>query len=113
MVPRIVDKPWGYELIWAETDNYVGKVLHINKGHKLSRQYHIVKEETFMIQNGEMYLEIGHPTKLEIHNLKVGDVFHCAPNTIHRMVAITDVDVIEISTPQLNDVVRIEDDYGR
>lgn len=110
---RVVTKPWGYEVIWAETDHYVGKVLHINKDHKLSRQYHVLKEETFMVQKGEMILEIGEPSNIQVYNLETGDVFHCAPNTIHRMIAVTDVDVIEVSTPQLDDVVRIEDDYGR
>lgn len=110
---RKIEKPWGYELIWAETNNYVGKILHINKGHKLSRQFHLVKEETFMVQSGEMILEIGLPYDMKSHTLLSGETFHCAPNTVHRMVAVTDVDIIEVSTPQLDDVVRIEDDYGR
>lgn len=110
---RRVDKPWGYELIWAETANYVGKVLHINKGHKLSRQYHNIKEETFLIQTGEMVLEIGAADQLQLFHMTPGVSFHCPPGTIHRMVAITDVDVVEVSTPHLDDVVRLEDDYGR
>jgi len=110
---RRVEKPWGYELIWAETDNYVGKILHINKGHKLSRQFHNHKEETFLIQSGEMTLEVGRDENMIPINMRIGDTFHCLPGTIHRMVAVSDVDVIEVSTPQLDDVVRIEDDYGR
>lgn len=108
-----VDKPWGYEIIWAETAHYVGKILHIDQGHKLSRQYHLIKEETFMVQSGEMNLEVGTDNNMMILNMKTGATFHCPPGTIHRMVAITDVDVIEVSTPQLDDVVRLEDDYGR
>lgn len=107
-----IDKPWGHEKIWAHTGKYVGKILHINAGHKLSRQYHIHKEETFMIKSGEMRLEIGYPVERALH-MQEGDTYHCPPNTIHRMIAITDVDVIEVSTPELDDVIRIEDDYAR
>src|SRR5580700_2964980 len=110
---RRVDKPWGYELIWAETERYVGKLLHIAAGHKLSRQYHVKKDETFFVQRGEMDLEIGEPPRLETRRLAVNDAFHCPPSTVHRMVAVTDVDVIEVSTPELDDVVRLEDAYGR
>jgi mannose-6-phosphate isomerase len=110
---RKVDKPWGYELIWAETRNYVGKIIHINKGHKLSRQYHNIKEETFMVQSGYLDLEIGEVTNRITHHLKSGESFHCPTRTIHRMIAVSDVDVIEVSTPELDDVVRLEDDYGR
>lgn len=107
-----IDKPWGYELIWAQTDDYVGKILHINAGHKLSRQFHNIKEETFLVEKGEMKLEIGHPVH-EILNMKEMDIYHCPPKTIHRMIAVTDVDVIEVSTNHLDDVVRLEDDYNR
>jgi mannose-6-phosphate isomerase len=110
---RRVDKPWGHEIIWAETDRYVGKLLHIRAGHKLSRQYHVKKDETFFVQAGEMDLEIGKPPNVETRRLKVGDAFHCSPGTVHRMVATMDVDVIEVSTPDLDDVVRLEDAYGR
>jgi mannose-6-phosphate isomerase len=109
---RRVDKPWGYEIIWAETEHYVGKILHINAGDKLSRQYHEFKEETFLVKEGEMFLEIGNPPMQKLH-MRTGDSYHCPPLTVHRMIAITDVDVIEVSTPQLDDVVRLEDDYGR
>ena len=110
---RRVDKPWGHEVIWAETSRYVGKVLHIRAGERLSRQYHRVKEETLLLQSGVMDLEIGPADALQKRRMSQGDVFHVAPGTIHRMIAVTDVDVIEVSTPELDDVVRIEDVYGR
>ena len=110
---RRVEKPWGFELIWAETARYVGKVLHITKGQRLSRQFHNLKEETFLIQSGEMDLEIGQGADLKTIRMKPNDSFHCLPKTIHRMVAVTDVDVVEVSTPELDDVVRLEDAYGR
>jgi mannose-6-phosphate isomerase-like protein (cupin superfamily) len=110
---RRVEKPWGYELIWAETDRYVGKLLHIFAGHKLSRQYHERKDETFFVQSGEMDLEIGLGDEKKVLRLGPLRSFHCVPRTVHRMVAVTDVDVIEVSTPELDDVVRLEDAYGR
>jgi mannose-6-phosphate isomerase len=110
---RRVDKPWGHELIWAETARYVGKLLHVRKGERLSRQYHRVKEETLMVQAGEMDLEIGAEGAVETRRMKAGDVFHIAPGTIHRMIGVTDVDIIEVSTPELDDVVRIDDVYAR
>lgn len=110
---RRVEKPWGYEIIWAETSRYVGKVLHIAKGQKLSRQYHERKDETFYVQAGEMDLEIGQGAEMKTLRLRPGESFHCPPKTIHRMVATEDVDVIEVSTPELDDVVRLEDAYGR
>lgn len=110
---RRVDKPWGHEIIWAHTDRYVGKVLHIRAGQSLSRQYHRQKDETFLVQTGEMRLEVGSPPTLEVRTMKPGDSFHCPPETVHRMVAVTDVDVVEVSTPELDDVVRLEDAYGR
>ena len=110
---RRVSKPWGYEIIWAETDRYVGKILHINQGARLSRQYHVKKEETFLVQSGEMDLEVGDGADLRVIRMRVRDSFHCVPRTIHRMVAVTDVDVVEVSTPELDDVVRLEDAYGR
>jgi mannose-6-phosphate isomerase-like protein (cupin superfamily) len=110
---RRVNKPWGYELIWAETDRYVGKILHIAAGQKLSRQYHVRKDETFLVESGEMDLEIGSGAELKVLRMRPRDAFHCSPNTIHRMVAVSDVDVVEVSTPELDDVVRLEDAYGR
>lgn len=110
---RRVNKPWGYEIIWAETERYVGKILHIAAGQKLSRQYHVKKDETFLVQAGRMDLELGEGTDRKVVHMGVQDAFHCRPGTIHRMVAVTDVDVIEVSTPELDDVVRLEDAYGR
>lgn len=110
---RKVDKPWGHEIIWAETQHYAGKFLFINKGHKLSRQYHLQKEETFFVQSGELTLEIGSVDNMFTLNLVAGQSYHCPPKTIHRMIAVTDVVVIEVSTPELTDVIRVEDDYGR
>lgn len=111
---RKIEKPWGYELIWAETKDYVGKIIHINKGHKLSLQYHKIKEETFMVQTGKMMLlaenEKGEMTEVL---LLPGEAHHMLPGRKHRMIAIEDTDVIEISTPHLGDVVRLEDGYGR
>src|SRR5271166_4021949 len=110
---RRVTKPWGYEVVWAETDRYVGKLLHISSGHRLSRQYHVRKDETFFVKSGEMDLEVGQGAEVRVSRMREGDSFHCPPHTVHRMVAVTDVDVIEVSTPELEDVVRVEDAYGR
>jgi mannose-6-phosphate isomerase len=112
----IVDKPWGHELIWAKTERYVGKVLHIRAGEALSLQYHRVKDETIMLQAGRLLFETrpkdenGELRKIE---MKPGDVFHITPGTLHRMTGIEDCDIVEVSTPELDDVVRIEDRYGR
>jgi mannose-6-phosphate isomerase-like protein (cupin superfamily) len=108
-----VDKPWGYELHWAKTDRYVGKVIHVNAGHALSLQYHNIKDETILLWSGRLEFEItrdGETTTLEI---KPGESIHVSPKTVHRMTAIEDCDIIEVSTPELNDVVRLEDRYGR
>ena len=111
---RVVEKPWGNEIIFAETKDYVGKILTIRKGHRLSRQFHLVKDETFYVRAGELKLEIGLPMAILTHVLKAGETFHCPPNTVHRMIAETSlIEIIEVSTPQLDDVIRIEDDYGR
>lgn len=110
-----IEKPWGYELIWVETEYYIGKILHINKKSKLSRQLHQYKMETFLVQLGELTLEIGQGEEIQTLHLKPGETFHCPPLTIHRMIAAgdSDVEVIEVSTPQLTDIVRLEDNYGR
>jgi quercetin dioxygenase-like cupin family protein len=109
-----VAKPWGYELRWAITDRYVGKILHINAGEALSLQLHMVKDETILLSRGLLRLEVGaDATRLEIHTMHVGDVIRIAPGTVHRMTAIDDCDVFEVSTPELDDVVRLEDRYGR
>ncbi len=110
---RRVEKPWGYELIWAEAERYVGKILHIRAGQKLSRQYHNLKDETFLVQSGEMDLEVGTGADARTLRMRPLDTFHCVPKTVHRMLAVSDVDVFEVSTPELDDVVRLEDAYGR
>ena len=110
---RRVEKPWGYEIIWAEAPRYVGKILHIAKGQRLSRQYHKVKEETLRVLTGCMDLEVGPDDARTVLTMRAGDVFHVKPTTIHRMIAVEDTDVLEVSTPELDDVVRLEDHYGR
>ncbi len=114
--PKRVEKPWGYEIWWARTDRYVGKILHINKGASLSLQYHEVKEETILVQAGRMLVETkgkDEPGELRQIEMKPGDIFHVTPGTLHRMTGLEDCDLVEVSTPELHDVVRLEDRYGR
>ncbi|MET0552274.1 MAG: cupin [Vicinamibacteria bacterium] len=114
--PKRVDKPWGYEIWWARTERYVGKILHVNKGESLSLQYHNVKDETIMIQSGLLLFQTrpaGEEGELRKLEMKPGDVFHITPGTLHRMTALEDCDILEVSTPELDDVVRLEDRYGR
>jgi len=112
--PVRVEKPWGYELIWAHTDRYVGKILHIDKGQALSLQYHLRKDETIHVLAGVMRFETGGEGKeLQQTVLHPGDSFHITPLLRHRMIAETDCDILEASTPELDDVVRLEDRYGR
>jgi len=109
-----VEKPWGHELIWAKTPDYVGKILHINKGHRLSLQYHQEKEETILLYSGKMgFVFENEKGELEEILLLAGEAHHVPPGKKHRMIAIEDCEVFEVSTPQLNDVVRLEDGYGR
>jgi mannose-6-phosphate isomerase-like protein (cupin superfamily) len=109
-----VEKPWGYELHWALTDRYVGKVLHINKGEALSLQYHNRKDETILLWSGRMRFELGEDAdSLVVQDLQPGDRVHVKPKAVHRMTAIEDCDVFEVSTPEIDDVVRLEDRYGR
>jgi quercetin dioxygenase-like cupin family protein len=111
-----VEKPWGYEIWWARTDRYVGKILHVKQGESLSLQYHRVKEETIRIQSGRLLFETrpaGQEGELQRLEMNPGDVFHVAPGTVHRMTGLTDCDILEVSTPELDDVVRLEDRYGR
>ena len=112
---RRVDKPWGWEIIWAHTDRYVGKILHITAGHALSVQYHNVKDETVYLLTGEMkyWVQLEGESELRDQHLKTGDAFRITPGTIHYMEAVTDCDVLEASTPELDDVVRLKDRYGR
>ena len=108
-----VEKPWGYEIHWAKTDRYVGKVIHVNAGHALSLQYHNVKDETILLYSGRLLFEIQEGESLVKREMKPGDRAHITPKTIHRMTAIEDSDIFEVSTPELHDVVRLEDRYGR
>jgi len=112
--PKIVPKPWGHEVIFAVTRDYVGKVLVIKAGHELSLQFHKVKEESFYVERGELRFQMenenGH---LEEIVLKAGMSAHIYPQKKHRMTAITDCEIFEVSTPHLDDVVRLEDRYGR
>jgi quercetin dioxygenase-like cupin family protein len=108
-----VDKPWGHEIIWARTERYVGKLLHINAGHALSLQYHRVKDETISLLLGTLRLQLGNGDELVDRILEPGQSVHLTPGTRHRMIAVTDCDVLEASTPELDDVVRLEDRYGR
>ena len=108
-----VEKPWGYELHWAQTDRYVGKIIHVNVGHALSLQYHNVKDETIYLYSGLLLFEIQEAGQIVGRELRPGERVHITPKTVHRMTAIEDSDIFEVSTPELHDVVRIEDRYGR
>jgi mannose-6-phosphate isomerase-like protein (cupin superfamily) len=109
-----VEKPWGHELIWAKTADYVGKILHIKKGHKLSLQYHQVKEETIMVYSGVMdFVFENDKGELETIRMNAGEAHHIPTGKKHRMIGVEDCDVFEVSTPHLDDVVRLEDGYGR
>src|SRR2546427_11854068 len=108
-----VEKPWGYELIWAHADRYVGKVLHIKKGESLSYQYHRVKDETIRLLSGIMEMDLETDGEKARISLNPGDCLHIVPGMKHRMIAVEDCDVLEVSTPELDDVVRLEDRYGR
>ena len=111
---RVVPKPWGHETIWAHSELYVGKVLHIKAGHSLSLQYHQQKDETIHLLLGTMIyrVKVGDGP-LEDVRLREGESFRNTPGTVHQMEAVTDCDVLEVSTPQLDDVVRLSDRYGR
>ncbi|MDP6580835.1 MAG: cupin domain-containing protein [Vicinamibacterales bacterium] len=108
-----VDKPWGYELRWATTDRYVGKVIHVQAGHALSLQYHNVKDETILVWAGRIRFEHDVEGSRVTREMTQGDSAHITPGTVHRMTAIEDSDIFEVSTPELEDVVRLEDRYGR
>src|SRR5262245_54138399 len=113
-VPRRVEKPWGHEVIWAHTDRYVGKLLHVKAGHALSLQYHERKDETIHLLRGTMRFWAGPtPDALQEIPLREGDSYRVTVGTVHRMEAVTDIDILEASTPDLDDVVRLEDRYGR
>jgi mannose-6-phosphate isomerase len=109
-----VDKPWGYELIFAHTDRYAGKILHVDAGQALSLQYHREKDETLYLLEGEYELTVEEKGELIKHTVREGEAFHITPGTQHRMVGGPDgCDILEVSTPELEDVVRLEDRYGR
>lgn len=109
-----VEKPWGYELRWAITDRYLGKVLHVNKGEALSLQYHERKDEYQYVIKGVIDMELGGPDgTLATHRMSAGDTLHLPPGTRHRLTAVEDTDIFEVSTPEIDDVVRLEDRYGR
>jgi len=111
---RRVEKPWGWELIWAETERYVGKLLFIRAGEALSLQYHAVKDESWLVREGRARLELGQVGG-ELEAIEIGpeDTFRFRPGTVHRVTALEDTLVLEVSTPHLDDVVRLEDRYGR
>ena len=113
--PRRVEKPWGWELIWALTDYYCGKLLFVRAGERLSLQYHETKDESWYVQEGRAELEISTlgAAEREMVEIGPGDCFHFEPRTVHRVRAIEDTLVIEVSTPDIDDVVRLEDAYGR
>ena len=112
---RRVEKPWGWELIWALTDRYVGKVLFVKAGESLSLQFHREKDEAWYVQSGRAKLELGEAGQAVLNEevIAAGACFHFAPGTVHRVTAVEDTTILEVSTPHLDDVVRLEDRYGR
>lgn len=112
---RKVEKPWGHELIWALTDVYCGKVLFVKAGCALSLQFHNEKDESWLVQSGRARLELGDAGQKALNEEIVGPgaAFHYTPGTVHRVTAIEDTTILEVSTPHLDDVVRLEDLYGR
>jgi mannose-6-phosphate isomerase len=113
--PRRVDKPWGYELIWAHADAYVGKVLFVKSGESLSLQFHKEKDESWLVESGRAKLELGSAgdAMLKQEVIGPGAAFRFRPGTVHRVTALEDTTILEVSTPHLDDVVRLEDRYGR
>jgi mannose-6-phosphate isomerase len=113
--PRTVEKPWGSELIWAHTEGYAGKILLVRAGQSLSLQFHNVKDESWYVLEGRAKLELGQAgeTMLEEAVIGAGEAFRFRPGTVHRISALEDTRILEVSTPQLDDVVRLEDQYGR
>jgi mannose-6-phosphate isomerase len=112
-VPYRVEKPWGYELIWALTDRYVGKILHVKAGHVLSLQYHNRKDETMHVFSGELILRTRPDDTLVSRLFRAGESVHIPAKLIHQIEAVVDSDVLEASTPELDDLVRLQDRYGR
>lgn len=112
-IPKKVEKPWGWELWIALSENYAGKILHINAGESLSLQYHKEKDESIYVLKGALVLEVKENENLREIMLEEGNCFRIPPGTIHRFKSFSGCDIIEVSTPQLEDVVRLEDKYGR
>lgn len=108
-----VPKPWGHETIWAKTDAYVGKILHIKAGESLSVQYHTVKDETVYLLSGQLVYRVWDGDRPVDVKLEIGEAYRITPGTVHQMEAVTDCDILEVSTPHLDDVVRLKDRYGR
>lgn len=111
--PYRVEKPWGYELVWARTDRYAAKILHLNAGHGLSCQYHNVKDETLHVLSGELILRLGQGAELVERRFSAGQSVRIPPKLVHQIEAVVDSDVLEASTPELDDLVRLTDRYGR
>jgi mannose-6-phosphate isomerase-like protein (cupin superfamily) len=113
--PRKVEKPWGWELIWADTELYVGKVLFVKAGESLSLQFHNEKDESWYVESGRAKLELGEVGQgiLNREVIAAGACFRYRPGTVHRVTALEDTTIFEVSTPHLDDVVRLEDAYGR
>ena len=111
--PYRVDKPWGYEIIWARAEKYVGKILHIEPGHVLSLQYHNKKDESIYVLSGEIILRVQQGETLIERRVREGEAFHIPPKLVHQFEAVTVSDLLEASTPELDDVVRLKDRYGR
>jgi mannose-6-phosphate isomerase len=113
--PRKVEKPWGHELVWAESERYVGKVLFVKAGESLSLQFHRVKDEAWLVQAGRAKIELGSAGNAVLKEEVVGEgaTFRFRPGTVHRVTALEDTTIVEVSTPELDDVVRLEDRYGR
>jgi mannose-6-phosphate isomerase len=112
-VPYRVEKPWGYEIIWALTDRYVGKILHIEAGQLLSLQYHERKDESIYVLSGEIVLRLQQDETLIERRLASGAAFHIHPLLIHQFEAVVTSDLLEASTPEIDDVIRLQDRYGR
>lgn len=111
---KMVQKPWGHELLFARTDGYAGKLLFIRAGHQLSLQYHRQKEETIFVHAGRMrFVFEEEPGRLVEIEMGPGEAHHIPPGRQHRMIAVEDCTLFEVSTPELDDVVRLEDSYGR
>jgi mannose-6-phosphate isomerase len=110
----IVEKPWGYEVRWAITEQYCGKILHVQKGEALSLQYHERKDEWMLVVRGCVDTELAvDGGELRTHRMREGDSVHITPGTRHRLTAVEDTDIYEVSTSEIDDVVRLEDRYGR